>query len=146
MRIPRKGFSLIEVLITIGIGLVIFTGAVGVTVGFVRNRQLDETVEVAVSYLRSAAVRSIQGEGNSSHGVSIAGGYVVLFRGASYAGREAAYDVVWNRPDYVVASGLGEVVFSKQAGLPSASGNIVFSNGARTITITVHPTGAISQQ
>lgn len=141
----RGGFTLFEILVSLAIGMIIFGAVVVSTSAFTRNRHLDSAVDTAVSYLRTAAMRSMQGEGNASHGVSFASGRITLFRGDSYVARDQAYDTVWERPDYVTAAGLQEIIFGKQTGTPSATGDIVFSNGRKAITVTVYPTGAISQ-
>jgi prepilin-type N-terminal cleavage/methylation domain-containing protein len=141
----RKAFTLLEILVSIAIGLIMIGTVIWYTVSFARNRNLDAAVDITVTYLRTAAMRSMQSEGNVPHGVSFSDGNITLFRGDSYASRLVSFDSVSSKPDYVSVTGIGEVVFSKQAAAPSVSGNITISNGRKSVVITVYPSGAISQ-
>lgn len=143
--IARKGFTLLEILVSIGIGLLILGSVATATTAFTKHRQLDATADMAVSYLRTAAMRAAQSEDNLPHGVKMANGQITLFRGTSYDLRETDGDTVWVQPSYITVTGPTEIVFSKEAAVPSATGNIVFFNGRNTVTITVYATGAVSQ-
>jgi prepilin-type N-terminal cleavage/methylation domain-containing protein len=142
--LPRRGFTLFEVLISIAIGLIIVSLSVFATASFIKNRELEAVSDTLVTYLRSAEARAIQSEGNTSHGVSTAGGKITLFRGASYASRQTVYDMTLPYDSYFQFSGISEVVFAKQTGAPSATGTITVSNGTKTTIITIYSTGAIS--
>jgi prepilin-type N-terminal cleavage/methylation domain-containing protein len=141
----RRGFTLFEILVSLAIGLILVGGAAAYSFAFSKDRHLYAASDTAVSYLRTAAMRAIQSEGNSSHGVSLSGGQFTLFRGSSYASRDTDHDIIWASPAYVTASGPQEIVFGKQTAVPSVTGDIILSNGRKTVTITVYPTGAISQ-
>jgi prepilin-type N-terminal cleavage/methylation domain-containing protein len=142
--LKRRGFTLLEVLVSMAIGLVLVGFAAYATSHFIENRALEAVSDTLVSYLRSAEARALQSEGNVSHGVSTAGGKITLFRGASYASRQTVYDTVLPYDGYIQFSGISEVVFAKQTGLPSATGTITVTNGIRSTTITVYSTGAVS--
>ncbi len=144
--LQRRGFTVFEITIALGLGLLVFGMAAIIAVGFLRDRELAVVTQTAVSYLRTAHMRAMESEGNTSHGFSSADGKLTLFRGSAYASRQAAYDTVWPYTDYMRFTGLSEVVFSKQSGIPSASGNIGISDGDKTFTVRIYPTGAVSQQ
>ena len=129
---------------SLSIGLILVGLAVYSTAHFVQNRDLEAVSDTLVSYLRTAEARALQSEGNVSHGVSTAGGKITLFRGASYAARQTAYDTTLPYDGYIQFSGISEVVFAKQTGAPGASGTITVSNGIRSTVITIYSTGAIS--
>ena len=129
---------------SLAIGLIIVGLSVFATTRFIKNRELEAVSDTLVSYLRSAEARAIQIEGNVSHGVSTAGSKITLFRGASYATKVTAYDTTLPYDSYINFSGISEVVFAKQTGLPSALGTITVTNGIRSTIITVYSTGAIS--
>jgi len=140
----RRGFTLMEVLVNMAIGLILVSLAVYATSHFIENRNLEAVSDTLVSYLRSAEARALQSEGNMSHGVSTSGGKITLFRGASYATKVTAYDTTLPYDSYIHFSGISEVVFAKQTGLPSALGTITVTNGIKSTIITIYSTGAIS--
>jgi len=141
----RNGFTLIEIVVTLAIGLIIFGIGAIISVNFIRNRQIDVVTETLVSYLRAAEQRALASEGNTSHGVSVVNGQITFFRGSSYAARQTAYDTVLPYPTYIVFSGVTETVFAKQTGTPSVTGVMTVTNGVKTQAITIYSTGAISQ-
>lgn len=133
-----------EILVNLAIGLILVGLAVYATSHFIENRDLEAVSDTLVSYLRSAEARAIQSEGDTSHGVSTAGSKITLFRGTSYASRTTAYDTTLPYDSYIHFSGISEVVFAKQTGLPSATGTITVTNGIKSTIITIYSTGAIS--
>jgi prepilin-type N-terminal cleavage/methylation domain-containing protein len=141
----RGGFTLVEMIISLGVSVILFGAAIIISLNFIKNRQLSVVVETTVSYLRAAEQRALASEGNMSHGVRLSGGSLTMFRGASYAARQTAYDTVLPYSPYITVSGVSDVVFAKQTGAPSATGNLTISNGIRSATIIIYSTGAISQ-
>ena len=99
--LQRRGFTLLEVLVSLAIGLVLVGLAVYATSHFIQNRDLEAVSDTLVSYLRSAEARARQSEGNMSHGVSTSGGKITLFRGASYATKVTAYDTPLPNDSYI---------------------------------------------
>jgi len=65
----RRGFTLLEILVNMAIGLILVGLAVYSTSHFIENRNLEAVSDTLVSYLRSAEARALQSEGNVSHGV-----------------------------------------------------------------------------
>ena len=141
----RAGFTLFELLIALAIGFILAVSVAIISVNFVRNREMEVVQETLVSYLRAAEQRALASESNVAHGVSMTGGNLTLFRGASYAARQTAYDTVLPYPSYITVTGITAVVFAKQAGTPSVSGTMTITNGLRTAIITIYSTGSISQ-
>jgi len=136
---------LIEVTVALAVTLILLGVVVIISINFIKNREVEVLTETMVSYLRAAEQRALASEGNVSHGVSLAGGNLTMFRGASYATRQTAYDTIMPYPSYITFTGVTEVVFAKQTGVPSATGTITVNNGVRTAIITIYSTGAISQ-
>jgi type II secretory pathway pseudopilin PulG len=141
----RRGFTLIEIMVAFGVGLIILGVVAIISINFVKNREITIVSETLVSYLRAAEQRALASEGNTNHGVSKTGGKLTLFRGTSYQNKITAYDTVLPYPSYITFTGLGDVIFSKQTGAPLPTGTITISNGIRSAVITVYSTGAISQ-
>jgi type II secretory pathway pseudopilin PulG len=141
----RCGFTLIEITISLGVTLILFGVVAIISINFIKNRTAEVVTETLVSYLRAAEQRALASEGNTNHGVSVAGGNLTMFRGTSYALRQTAYDTIMPYPSYITFSGITEVVFAKQTGVPQSAGTIAVNNGIHSSVITVYSTGAISQ-
>lgn len=141
----RRGFTLIEIMVSFGVGLILLGVTVIISANFIKNRELVVVTEGLVSYLRSAEQRALASEGNMNHGVSVTGGQLTLFRGSSYAGRQTAYDSILPFQSYITITGITEVVFAKQTGAPSYAGTVTVGNGTRSASIIIYSTGAISQ-
>lgn len=141
----RRGFSIIEITITIGITLTIFGLMSLVTVQFYRNQQLETATTQLVQYMRTAEARALRSEGGNAHGVKISPPTITLFRGSSYATRLTLYDETISFPSLVQVSGLTEINYARQTGLPSTSGIISLTNGLRSETVTLYSSGAVSR-
>jgi Tfp pilus assembly protein FimT len=144
--IRRPGFTIFEIVVSVALMAIVLGVGIFFTLRFFQDNQLKGAATTAVSYLRTAASRSLAHEGDESHGVRFLADRITLFRGPSYAGRLVAYDTTLVIPAYVTVSGLAEIVFAEQAGRPSATGAIVFSNGYRTYTVTVNAAGSVYLQ
>ena len=94
----RPGFTLIEITIALAVTLLLLGVVVIISINFIKNREVTVVSETMVSYLRAAEQRALASEGNTSHGVSLANGNLTMFRGASYAARQTAYDTVMPYP------------------------------------------------
>jgi hypothetical protein len=84
-------------------------------------------------------------DGDSTWGIKLLDGQIVVFRGATYAGRNTAYDEVTNLSSGVTFTGNTEIVFSKLYGLPdnTTSINIAGPNNT-TLEITVNSHGILN--
>ncbi|MFZ2192694.1 MAG: prepilin-type N-terminal cleavage/methylation domain-containing protein [Candidatus Moraniibacteriota bacterium] len=136
----RKGFTLIEIMLVIALMVLISSISVPVYQSFQVKNDLEASSNDLVQSLRRAQVLSQANEGDSTWGVKILSGGIVVFKGASYSARDVAYDEVFEIATSIVSSGISEVVFGKLSGLPQTSGDIILttSNGdVRTISINI---------
>ncbi|MBU0614014.1 hypothetical protein KJ766_01870 [Patescibacteria group bacterium] len=129
---------MLEMLLSVAIiGILAGMGAV-----VMRSFQLNDNVSVAASIagqaMRQAQVRSMSGDGDSTWGVFIQEGEIIIFKGDSYAGRDADYDESFSINTALVVSGTSEIVFESVTGLPSTTTVITFiapNNVQATTTI-----------
>lgn len=145
VKLNNKGFTLIEILIVVAIGvfLVILTLPLGIN--FYRTQQLDSAAGETVQALRRAQLNAMSVKDDSAFGVYFGSGQTgqyVLFRGNSYSVRtdEEVFDIV----DDIVFGGISEVVFSRLDGIPDAVGNITLTLGADTKTVNINTAGRIN--
>ena len=132
------GFTLIEVALSLSMLLIIFTMTVPVYHKFMVRNDLDIAVMSLVENFRRAQVLSQITDGDSSWGVHVATGSILLYKGINYATRDQSYDEDTSVSSSIVFSGLNDVLFSKQTGLPQSIGTTTFTsttNEVRNVTI-----------
>lgn len=142
MRVSA-GFSLVEILIVLGL-TIIFVG-LSATVGnqAIRNAEFDRVRELIRSELASAQTDSIGGTSDSNWGVAFFPNAITRYRGTSYAARITADDRVTTFGNAVVISGTSDVTFSRPFGLPVSPATITVSDGIHTAITTVNSAGSI---
>ena len=96
MKLDSYGFTLIEVLIVLAIG-VIAMGFLSIFGNkFLLSQELERAVELTKSEIRAAQMDSISGTHDSSWGIAFLKNYVVRFRGESYDSRMQSFDYLTN--------------------------------------------------
>jgi prepilin-type N-terminal cleavage/methylation domain-containing protein len=145
-----KGFSLVELLVVVGI-LVLLTGIIMTTfVSFRKGQALDKDAELMVAVLRQARSQTLASKNLSQYGVHFASSKITIFTGTTYsAGAGGNYDFPLNATDTIITINLvgggSDVVFKRLSGETSQNGTIVVSSPttSRTRTITIYKTGLV---
>lgn len=141
----RKGFTLLEILLSIACLAIISGISIPVYQSFQNKNNLNIATNTIVQSLRRAQVLSQSADGDTTSGVKVQSGSIVVFRGLSYATRDITLDEIFDLPTTIVPSGVGEVVFSKTFGLPSLTGNIILTFSPSEIkTITINEKGTLT--
>lgn len=133
-----NGFTLIEILLSVGIISLLVGASLPVYVSFQTRNDLEVTTQSVVSMLRRAQTYARAGNGDSQWGVAVQAGSATLFKGAAFTSRDTAYDEIAIISSATSVSGLGEIVFAKLSAAPSTTGSITLSattNDTRMITI-----------
>jgi prepilin-type N-terminal cleavage/methylation domain-containing protein len=136
-----KGFTLIEMLLTVAVISLLATISVPIFQSFQVRDDLNIAVDTIAQSLRRAQTLSVSGTHDYEWGLYVTTGTIAIFGGedpVSYASRKPAYDETFGLPEAISPSGLSEVVFSRLYGLPNVTGSFMLSttiNATRTITI-----------
>ncbi len=155
-----RGFTLVELVITIAIGVILVVTAVPLYSNLQVSTQLNEQSAMIVQTLRAAREQAVAGYNNSASGVYIlinpagADSYVSYYQGPSYAARNSAYDqtktmeppLSFQNVSFITTSTNIDINFSKSTGVPNNIGSflIVHSvSGQRSIAVNRY--GAISE-
>ncbi len=149
-----KGFTLIEILVTISIAAVLFAIIVSGFSGLRNNSDLQSAVEDSVSYLQETRANTLSSNNANVYGVHFESGKFVLFVGATYDPASATNK---NRllPSSVeinsisLNGGGNDVVFKRLTGETSSHGTVTFrltSNTSVTKTINILSTGLSNVQ
>ncbi len=139
----KKGFSIVEVIIGLALFALIVAIGVPISLNAYLNYLLNSEARNYVSILRRAQSFSFANTAGNPHGVAFLPDRFVLFRGTSYAARDAAYDEIYYISGGVEVSSAPETVFSSISGIPNLSGTSTFSNGRQTYSVYVNPQGTI---
>ncbi|HDY73417.1 MAG TPA: prepilin-type N-terminal cleavage/methylation domain-containing protein [Candidatus Jorgensenbacteria bacterium] len=139
----QKGFTLLEIMIVIGL----FALLVGISIPFgldvYRSYVLISETRNMVSFLRRAETLSFTNTRNDSYGVMVMNDRFVVFRGASFATRDTAFDEEYLRSPLVIVSGIAHIVFAAVTGRPDIMGTTTFSNGVNEQTVFINEHGTL---
>ena len=140
-----SGFTLVEILITVGLVLFVFAIASVVDVNYY-SRELSATeVSVLVSTLQKARSRAMNNVGATKHGVYLTeDDSFVIFRGDFFDPDDDANEYIPRNPNISVEADSDEVYFEQLSGNPSETGDITLTDGTRTKTINLNRLGLIS--
>jgi len=133
-----KSFSLVEILIIIGIMAVLIAIAIPSYRFFQKETDLNNSTEEIINVLRLAQNKTLASEGTALEGGSRYGVYFdavstpdqyTLFKGTSYASRDNPADEIHKLSDSLEISGINlsggsEVVFDRILGTTSQSGSV----------------------
>jgi type II secretory pathway pseudopilin PulG len=133
----QVGFTLLEVLLSVALITLITGSSVAVYQSFQVRNDLDIAATTMAQTERRAQVLAESSAGDTSWGVNVQSGTITLFKGASYATRDASFDELSAVPTSITPSGFLEVVFAKFTGLPTTT-------GTTTLTSSINETRAIA--
>lgn len=140
----RKGFTLIEVLLSITIIAMIVGLSIPIYQSLFFRNDLDIAAETAAHALRRAQLLAQSVEEDDAWGVAIETGRVTLYRGTDFLTRDASYDETVLISDHISPSGLTEIPFAAFTGIPETSGTIVLTSTTQeTRSITVNTYGMV---
>ena len=139
-----RGFSIVELIVVLGIFSIIFSISASVYSSFKAHSNLEMAANGTVEAVRFAESSAQSGKGDSKWGVKIFSNKVVVFSGDSYAGRDQSLDQVLNFSGGITASGLSEVVFEKLTGVTSMTGTINLTNNTESKNINVNEKGTVT--
>lgn len=133
-----RGFTMLEVSLSLAILGIMFGIAMPMYRIFMIRNDLDLATMTLVSDLRRAQTLSQVTDGDSTWGVHVGVGSILIYKGANYATRDSAFDEDTSIPASITISGLNNITFTKQTGLPQSTGTTTltsYSNETRHVTI-----------
>lgn len=133
-----------EMIVVIGIITLLATVSTSVYNSFKTHENLEIATTGVVEALRHAQANSQSGKGDSSWGVRILPGSVVVFKGTSYASRDTTADQALGFSGGVESAGLGEIVFEKVTGSTGDVGTVTLTNSYGTKNIAINEKGTLT--
>lgn len=146
------GFTLIELVVVIGIlGILLLVGITFTRV-FIRQVDLDTTSQQILSTLQLAREQTLASEDESRYGVHFETSKYVSFKGSTYSATDPdnkEYDLTAAEIYEINLGGASDVVFDRVRGTTSNNGNIkvrLTAETSRTETILINSSGQVSLQ
>lgn len=142
----RRGFTLIELLLSIAIIFMIAAFSMPVFVNYQTQNDIDVSASVVASSLRRAQTLAQGIEGDSAWGVKVQTGSIVLYKGASFATKDANFDETFEISDKITISGTSEFNFTKFTGTIPAATSITLANTEhnQSKTININTKGIVN--
>lgn len=134
----KKAFTLIEILLSIAVLAIIFTFSASVYQMLQNRNDLDIAVNTVAQSYKRAQLLAQAVDGDSSWGVKVQTGQIVIFQGTDYAGRNQNFDENFEMPTGITAEGRTETVFATFTGFPQTPGELTLTslnNETKTITL-----------
>jgi prepilin-type N-terminal cleavage/methylation domain-containing protein len=148
-----RGFTLIEVLITIGIFIILTSIVMSTFFLYRKNQSLSLDTQTVATILRQARSQTLSYKNSSVYGVHFNTTDVVLFAGSSYDPSSPTNEsYLLNYSDTIVTvtltGGGSDVIFQRLTGETSQDGSIVISAPglSQTKTVTIYKTGLVESQ
>lgn len=145
----KQGFTIIETIATFAIFFILIAIILTGFFSLKKRLNLSNAGEKVASALRIAVSKAVSSQEASSFGVYFFDSDYTLFKGDSYASRDASYDIDYILPSKVVfqeinLGGGNEVVFRKNTGLAANYGNIKLSEESESIIVYINQLGSVS--
>ena len=142
-RRGKPGFTLIEMLVVLGIILALGLMSPLATIRFSQGSLLEAERNSYAGLLEQARGRALRDSSGASHGVHRDADGLVLFAGSSYLPGDPANER-YPRASSVQVSGPDDVSFRAQTGEAVQPANLVLGNGAQSAGISVEAQGRIT--
>lgn len=140
----ERGFTLLELLLSVAVISALAGLSLPVYRTLLQKNDLDIAAVTIAQSLRRSQMMSQAVDGNTTWGVKIQSGSIVLFKGASYAARDTTFDETFDVPTSIGVSGTTEYVFSKLTGLPQATGTVNLSTESDARAVTLNAKGMVN--
>ena len=142
-KLNNRGFTLLELLLSVAIVALLAGLSLPVYRTLMQKNDLDIATTTIAQSLRRAQILSQAVDGDTTWGVNAQSNNIVIFKGTSYATRDATFDETFDVPTTIGISGSTEIVFAKFTGLPQTTGTINLSTANDSRSVTINAKGTI---
>lgn len=143
-RIRQSGFTLVEVLLVLGLTFTIAAFSYPLVHSTFRSHVVQSATGRLVTALRKAELQATLESEGAYHGVRILPEEYVVFVGDSYDERDTERDESFTRSSTVHITGSEEVVFAPHTGVPNEQVLITLSFDTELKEVSISPIGFIT--
>ncbi|MBI2337950.1 prepilin-type N-terminal cleavage/methylation domain-containing protein [Candidatus Daviesbacteria bacterium] len=141
-----RGFTLIELILVVAIISFIALLSSPFYSRFLLQNAVDNTKDQLVGSLRKAQTYSMMGKRGSAWSVNFSTNTITLYKGTSFASRDASFDEKFSVNPNVSVAGITDISFARATGLPAPAGaTINISSANNNKSVTVNSQGVVSR-
>ena len=141
----NKGFTLLEVLLSVAVIGILAGAGVPIYQTLQNRNDMDIVVSSFAQSLRRAQLLSQAVANDTTWGVRIRPGFIILFQGQNFMGRDPNFDEEISIPPSIRISGTPEIVFNKFTGIPQTAGTLTLTSvNNETETLTINTKGTVN--
>ena len=148
----KNGMSLLEIILSIAIAVIVLLITISLFSNYNEKQVLDNSIEKTFSILKEARSLTLSSRDDSSYGVHIEQGSVILFKGTSYVSNDPNNKLNEIDKKTIISlinlnGGGSDVVFQKLTGKTSQYGtiNVSLSDLSKTKVLEIGQTGLIEK-
>lgn len=141
----QKGFTILELMLVVGMLIVIFSLGFPIAFDFYKNYQLRAEGDKFISLLETTRNSSMINLNQLPHGIYRDNDNFIIFEGNSFAARNQSQDQNFPRAKTISVAGPNEIIFNSLSGQADSSA-FVFNNGIKSFNIYVNQEGQINWQ
>lgn len=138
-----KGFTIIEAILSLAIVGILAGLAFPLYQGYQTSHDFNLSVQHVTSQLRRAQILAINNQNNSAWGIKITNTQTILFAGQNYSTRMTNLDETQSLPANFFTTGLTEIVFAQNTGIPYTHGGMQLSLQNLTATLNINSKGFV---
>lgn len=139
------GFTLLEVLLSVAIIGILAGAGIPIYQTLQNRNDMDIAVSSFAQSLRRAQLLSQAVANDTTWGVRIRPGFIILFQGPNFLGRDPNFDEEIAIPSSIRISGTPEIVFNKFTGIPQNTGSLTLTSvNNETETVTINAKGMVN--
>ncbi len=143
-----KGFTLLEILVVMGIFVTIAAIAFPTTIGQLQKVKVEDVANNMSSLTFAQQQNALSGLNNKNYGIAFQTNRFILFTGNSLASAESTENI--DLPNGMTISQINlsasatEITFTKGSFRPSQYGNINITDGSKVFTVLINKEGLIN--
>ncbi len=143
--IKKNGFTLLELLLVVALMGVLAIVSAPMYLSLQAENEMSITSVTIGDILHRAQLKSQAIDSDSSWGVEITNGLLIIFKGSNFINRDQTFDENFSLANTIKLSGLTEVIFAPLSGIPNIVGAIKLQHSdGRQSQLSINGMGIIN--
>ena len=150
----RRGFTLLEIILSIGVAIIVFSFLLVAGSRYLVISRLEETRDTVLWQMKRAREQTQTSVGAAAYGVHFDANQVVLFRGPTYGAGAPTNEVYALPADYAITAtnltaGRTDVLFNRLTGATATTGTVIVGHEIEASlrkTLRIYENGIIAPE